>query len=72
MTDSLRDRIAAALGVALKTQADENNGCYESWDSTTLADVEIDDLDLTKLADAVIAELKITVDGGVIVGCIHD
>ena len=53
---SLRDRIAAAL----KKKA-EFRGVYK-----------IADFDYRFLADAVIAELNLTEDSGVIVGCIHD
>ena len=59
MSDSLRDRIAAVLLPDLEYASAYNP-------------VEDPQMWAQRLADAVIAELKITVDGGVIVGRIHD
>ena len=59
MTDSLRDRIAAALDNALpKSAADV--GFYQRLGVTPLVDIEAYDLNLESLADAVIEALGMT------------
>lgn len=57
MTDTLRTRIAAAVARELVQQA-QAAGEYQTRDCYMVA-------------DAVIRELQLTEDGGVIVGCIH-
>lgn len=71
MTDTLRTRIAAVLDKALPESASDV-GFYQRLGVTPLVDIEAYDLNLELLADAVIRELNLTEDGGVIVGCAHE
>lgn len=70
MTDTLRTRIAKAISDELFVRdayteygTDGEPGQWERVDGH---------INLTALTDAVIRELQLTEDGGVIVGCIHD
>lgn len=65
MSDSLRDRIAAVL----YEQSIRRARMSWQWKDATHPEVRkrwLED------ADAVIAELNLSVTGGVIVGCLHD
>jgi len=63
MSDTLRERIVAALDEALpKSAADV--GFYQRLGVTPFVDIEAYNLNLELLADAVIAELGIDVEDG--------
>lgn len=62
MTDTLRTRIAAVLAQYCSFTYQEQG---ETWG-------DMGEVSLSGLADAVIRELSLTEDGGVIVGCAHE
>lgn len=61
----LRTRIAAVLSDALVA---DNSILTVQYGSGSTSNIVVN---CNALADAVIRELQLTVDGGVIVGCIH-